>query len=90
MKYFIVSDVHSYYSILRRTLDEKGFFLNKDHVLVLLGDAFDRGEETRDTAEFLLSLYDQGKLIYVLGNHEELLAQNGFYAELYNSQFEED
>ena len=22
------------------------------------------------------------------GNHEELLAQNGFYAELYNSQFE--
>ena len=23
------------------------------------------------------------------GNHEELLAQNGFYAELYNSQFEE-
>ena len=24
------------------------------------------------------------------GNHEELLALNGFYAELYNSQFEED
>ncbi|MCD8384207.1 MAG: hypothetical protein LUC39_04525, partial [Clostridiales bacterium] len=23
------------------------------------------------------------------GNHEELLKQNGFYAELYNSQFEE-
>ncbi len=22
------------------------------------------------------------------GNHEELLARNGFYAELYNSQFE--
>ena len=24
------------------------------------------------------------------GNHEELLAKNGFYAELYNSQFSED
>jgi ATP-binding cassette subfamily B protein len=23
------------------------------------------------------------------GNHKELLAKNGFYAELYNSQFEE-
>ena len=23
------------------------------------------------------------------GNHEELLAKNGFYAQLYNSQFEE-
>ena len=24
------------------------------------------------------------------GNHQELLAKNGFYAELYNSQFSED
>ena len=24
------------------------------------------------------------------GNHDELLKQNGFYAELYNSQFSED
>ena len=24
------------------------------------------------------------------GNHNELLKQNGFYAELYNSQFSED
>jgi ATP-binding cassette subfamily B protein len=23
------------------------------------------------------------------GNHDELIAQNGFYSELYNSQFEE-
>ena len=23
------------------------------------------------------------------GNHQELLAKNGFYAKLYNSQFEE-
>ena len=23
------------------------------------------------------------------GNHEDLMAQNGFYADLYNSQFEE-
>ena len=24
------------------------------------------------------------------GNHEELLAKNGFYADLYNSQFDEE
>ena len=75
MKYFIISDVHSYYSILKRTLEEKGFSLSKDHVVVLLGDAFDRGKETRETAEFLLALHDQGKLIYILGNHEELFVK---------------
>lgn len=42
---------------------------------MLLGDAFDRGEETQETAEFLLSLFDQRKLIYILGSHEELLVK---------------
>lgn len=32
---------------------------------------------------------DRGKIIEQ-GNHKELLAKNGFYAELYNSQFSED
>ena len=30
---------------------------------------------------------NQGKIIET-GNHDELLAKNGFYARLYNSQFE--
>lgn len=34
-------------------------------------------------------LYMQGGDIKEQGSHEELLAQNGFYAALYNSQFEE-
>ena len=75
MKLFVVADIHSYFSILNKTLKEKGFSLNEDHILLLLGDAFDRGEEARETAELLLSLYDRGKLIYVLGNHEELLVK---------------
>ena len=29
---------------------------------------------------------DKGNIVET-GNHEELLSQNGFYAELYNSQF---
>lgn len=36
-------------------------------------------------AEFILVM-NHGKIIE-MGNHEELLAKNGFYAELYNSQF---
>ena len=36
----------------------------------------------------LILVMKEGKLIEQ-GNHEELLAQGGFYSELYNSQFEE-
>ena len=38
-------------------------------------------------ADIILVMKD-GDIIE-MGNHEELLAKNGFYAELYNSQFEE-
>lgn len=36
----------------------------------------------------LILVMKEGDIIEV-GNHEELIKQNGFYAELYNSQFEE-
>ena len=34
-------------------------------------------------------MYMQDGDILEVGNHEELMAKNGFYANLYNSQFEE-
>ena len=37
-------------------------------------------------ADFILVMKDGD--IVEQGRHEELLARNGFYAELYNSQFE--
>ena len=42
---------------------------------------------TIKNADFILVMKD-GDIIEQ-GNHEELMAQNGFYAELYNSQFEQ-
>ena len=35
----------------------------------------------------LILVMKEGNIIEQ-GNHEELIAQNGFYADLYNSQFE--
>ena len=73
IKYFCVSDIHSFYEPLMKTLSEKGFELdNKSHKLLLLGDAFDRGDDTIKVFEFLKTLADENRLIYILGNHEEL------------------
>lgn len=73
-KYFIVSDVHSFFYKLRAALDEKGFEEdNSEHILCVCGDLFDRGDETKQLFEFVKELNAQDRLIYIRGNHEDLL-----------------
>ena len=67
---------------------------------ILIQEAMDKLTQNRTSFVIAhrLSTIKNADLILVLkdgdiiesGNHEELLSQNGFYAELYNSQFEED
>lgn len=73
-KYFVTSDVHSFLDELMVALSEKGFEKdNKDHILCVCGDLFDRGNQTRELFEFVKELQEQDRLIYVAGNHESLL-----------------
>lgn len=75
MKYFITSDLHSFYTPLKKSLDNVGYDKNNsDHILVILGDLFDRGQETRALYEFLKSIPVE-RLVLVKGNHELLLEQ---------------
>jgi len=72
MKYFLVSDIHSFYDEMMKALNKAKFDKdNPDHCLVVLGDVFDRGNETKKVYEFLTSL-NQDRLILVRGNHEQL------------------
>lgn len=74
MKYFVISDVHSFYDQMISSLDEAGFDIeNKDHKLILCGDAFDRGPDAIKVLNFLKNLAKNKKLIYIRGNHEDLL-----------------
>lgn len=76
MKYYVVSDVHGYYSHLKKALEEAGFFEEKEPcILIVCGDLLDRGWEAKELIEFMIQLLKEGKLIYILGNHEELLVQ---------------
>lgn len=73
-KYFVVSDVHSFFSELMEALDKKGFEKdNPDHVLCVCGDLFDRGDQTVELFEFVKKMQEQNRLIYIRGNHEDLL-----------------
>ena len=75
-KYFITSDVHSFFDELIVALNEKGFDINNnDHVLCICGDLFDRGNKTVELFEFVKNLQEQDRLIYVKGNHEWLLEE---------------
>ena len=74
LKYFCVSDIHSFYEPLLSALVSKGFDMdNKDHKLIICGDAFDRGDDTIRVFELLKRLASEDRLVYVLGNHEDLL-----------------
>lgn len=74
MKYYVVADVHGFFTILKETLTEKGFFDDREpHKLIVCGDLFDRGEEAVALQAFILELMEKDEVILIKGNHEELL-----------------
>ena len=74
MKYYVVSDIHGFYSQLVKALTKAGFFDETEpHKLIVCGDMMDRGTEAVKMQEFMLKLLEEDKLIFVRGNHEDLL-----------------
>lgn len=74
MKYYVVADTHGFYTPLREALLKAGFFADEQpRKLVLCGDAMDRGGEAVAMQDFLLELLQKDQLIYIRGNHEDLL-----------------
>lgn len=75
MKFFVSSDIHSAYTPWMTALAEMGFDKNNpDHMIIVCGDLFDRMSETREVFAFVKEMVEANKLIYIRGNHEDLLA----------------
>ena len=73
-KYFTISDTHSFYDYVIKALDRRGFDKNNpDHYVIICGDAFDRGEQSVEMFNFMKELQSLNRLVYVRGNHEDLL-----------------
>ena len=76
MKYYVTSDTHGYYSLLKAALEQAGYFSEQEaHRLVILGDLFDRGGEAKEMQDFILQQMASGNLILVKGNHEDLFQE---------------
>ena len=70
-KFFVTSDIHSFYTELIHSLNEVGFDKNnEDHWLIVCGDCFDRGPDSEKLLHFLMQLE---RKVLVKGNHDILL-----------------
>lgn len=70
-KLFICSDIHGYYKEMKKALDEAGYDENNNnHLLVIIGDLFDRGPDALAVYEYLKKMVNEGKAIVTRGNHE--------------------
>lgn len=71
IKFFVVSDIHSFYKPFIKALNEAGFDPNnEEHWLISCGDCFDRGPDSDKLLKFLMSLK---RKILIKGNHDILL-----------------
>lgn len=74
MKYYVVSDIHGYYTLFREALEDAGFFKETEpHKLIICGDLLDRGQEAKEIVEFVLQLMREDRVILIRGNHEDLM-----------------
>ena len=74
MRYYVVSDIHGFYTPMRKALDDAGFFTDTEpHKLIVCGDMLDRGSEVLEMQKFMCELLDRNELIFIRGNHEDLM-----------------
>ena len=74
MKYYVVADVHGFYDLMVKALTEQGYFTDAaPHKLIICGDLFDRGKQSKELLEFVLGLLKKDEVILIRGNHEDLL-----------------
>lgn len=66
MKYFVVSDIHGHYDLLKKALNEAHFNQDKD-TLIVAGDSFDRGTQSKEVLEYIMSCPNK---ILLMGNHD--------------------
>ena len=71
MRIHAFGDVHAQYFKLKRLVDR--LFIQKDDLLVFVGDYIDRGDHAFEVIEYLLKLKEKHNCVFLKGNHEAML-----------------
>lgn len=76
MNYYVVSDIHGFYSEFEQALENAGYFEDcSPHKLIICGDIFDRGGEAKLLQSFICDLLNNDGVILIRGNHEDLACE---------------
>lgn len=74
MRYYVLADVHGFYSEMITALTDAGYFDNaSENKLIFCGDLFDRGPEACKVQQFVIGLMAKDSVILIRGNHEDLM-----------------
>ena len=73
MRIFAVSDIHSFFTLMKNALNGAGFEPgNPNHLLVVCGDLLDRGNESQQVLDYMLSVSNK---VLIKGNHSTLFEE---------------
>ncbi len=72
-KTFVIGDIHGRLGMLKRLMDKIPWRPGRD-ALIFLGDFVDRGPDSRDVVDYVLSLtQNYARVSCIMGNHEDML-----------------
>lgn len=71
MQKFVIGDIHGGLKALKEVLAKTP--IQKEDLLIFLGDYVDGWSESAETIDFLMDLSKEQKCIFIRGNHDELV-----------------
>lgn len=70
--FYLIGDIHGHFQKLSHLVDKIKKYLTLDDSLVFLGDYIDRGYQSFEVIDYLVSLKDDYNTILLKGNHEDM------------------
>jgi len=74
--FYIFGDIHGFYKKLIDLFEKIQPFIKDEDELIFLGDYVDRGDQSYEVIDFLISLQKKYKVVTLMGNHERALLEH--------------